>query len=473
MNNIGQGGYGGSGSTYGGGYAGGGNTTQTGYGTGNTTQTGYGAGYSTGGTYKAQGMGYGTGSHNTPQPPKKDKKPMGVGRLIAFALIFGLVAGGTFTGISYGSNWLLGKNNTSNNSSVSKVELPSSAGTNVDTSSVNINAVDVSAVVDAAMPSIVSITNISVKEYSNWFGQTGSQKSKSLGTGFIIHQSESELLIATNNHVINNATELTVGFCDGKAAEATVKDIDDSTDMAVIAVSLSNMEQSTISTIRIAKLGDSTSLKVGETAIAIGNALGYGQSVTTGVISALDRTINNDGVSYKVIQTDAAINPGNSGGALLNKNGEVIGINNAKAIVNYVEGVCYAIPMASALPLFQRVINGQSSGGQAAAPSSQAQKSNGDSILLGISGVNIGESESSKYNVPQGVYISKVEVNSVAEAAGLKEQDVIYEMDGKSIKTQDDIRQILASHKAGDKIEIKLYTKDGRAYVQTTVTAQF
>lgn len=500
-NNTGR--YGGPGS-YGGpgnyGNYGTGNYGQQGYGTGNTGNTGntgstgqtygnsgqYGftmPGYgnnNTGNTYNTNNTSYSAGSQKPAKPPKppkekKERKPMGAGRVIAFALIFGLISGGTFAGVNYATGWFTQKSGSQPTSQLSTVQLPTSNGTNVDTSNTEITAIDVSKLVDAVMPSVVTISNVSVKEYTNMIGQKGQQTSKSLGTGFIIHQSDTELLIATNNHVVDGATELTVGFCDGQAATATIKEVDVTTDMAVIAVPLSNMQQSTIDSIRIAKLGDSNKLQVGQTAIVIGNAMGYGQSVTTGVISALNRHITNEGVTYEVIQTDAAINPGNSGGAMINAAGEVVGVSNAKCAANYVEGLCYAIPIANAMPVIEKAISGKSTT-QPTTPSTQESReaeTSTENIKLGITGVNIGASEQSKYNIPMGVYITKVEAGSVAEKAGLKVTDVIYSFGGSEVGSVATLNELIQAHRSGDTVSIQFYRSAGSSYTRQETTVQF
>lgn len=410
------------------------------------------------------------GVNFTIPPQKPPKKKTGVGRIIAYAVIFGLIAGIIFAGIQFGYSKLTGFLK-GGSSVVSTVNLPESNGQNVSDASGQITAVDVSAVVDAVLPSVVSITRVSVTEYYDWFGQRSSQQSKGAGSGFIVHQSESEILIATNNHVVDGAQTLTVCFVDGKAAEAQVKATDLSTDMAVISVPISSLDDSTIQAIRISKLGDSTALKVGETAIAIGNALGYGQSVTTGVISALDRNFTNDGVTYQVIQTDAAINPGNSGGALLNARGEVIGINNAKIASSSVEGVCYAVPMANALNVIQAAIKGEPV--TPANGNNQDGTSTGNKKLLGITGINISAEEYAKYNIPMGVYLQSVSAGSIAEKAGLQEKDVIVGFNGTEIDSVEQLSELIQKVNDGDAVQIEYYKRGTKSYTRTTTTAQF
>lgn len=423
------------------------------------------AGQSTGGY---TGGSYTGGSYNS-RPPKKKS---GVGKVIVFALLFGLISGTVFSGVNYISGLLYNVNKVvdkaqSTPEPVTNVELPQSNGTNVDTSSSQIVAMDVSSVVEAVMPSVVSITNISVNEYVDFFGRRGQQTSKGAGSGFIVHQSDSEVLIATNYHVVKEASKLTVGFCDGMGAEAVVKETDPDNDVAIVAVSTTDMSPSTLEAIRISKLGDSTKLKAGETAIVVGNALGYGQSVTAGVISALERTMTNeDGATYSVIQTDAEINPGNSGGVLLNARGEVVGISNAKSIANYTNSICYAVPMANALPTIEKAINGAAVAVDHGGPE-------GAGVKLGISGVNVGSEEQARYHIPMGTYIAKVEAGTPAEKAGLQEEDVIVKIDDEKITTVEDVQKICKKHKVGDTITVEIYRfKDG-LYTKESVKVTF
>lgn len=423
------------------------------------------AGQSTGGY---TGGSYTGGSYNS-RPPKKKS---GVGKVIVFALLFGLISGTVFSGVNYISGLFYNVNKVvekaqSTPEPVTNVELPQSNGTNVDTSSSQIVAMDVSSVVEAVMPSVVSITNISVNEYVDFFGRRGQQTSKGSGSGFIVHQSDSEVLIATNYHVVKEASKLTVGFCDGMGAEAVVKETDPDNDVAIVAVSTTDMSPSTLEAIRISKLGDSTKLKAGETAIVVGNALGYGQSVTAGVISALERTMTNeDGATYSVIQTDAEINPGNSGGVLLNARGEVVGISNAKSIANYTNSICYAVPMANALPTIEKAINGAAVAVDHGGPE-------GAGVKLGISGVNVGSEEQARYHIPMGTYIAKVEAGTPAEKAGLQEEDVIVKIDDEKITTVEDVQKICKKHKVGDTITVEIYRfKDG-LYTKESVKVTF
>ena len=295
-------------------------------------------------------------------------------KCVAIALVFGLVAGTAFTGVSYFGGNALGINQSSDSSDKSSggsKDSGSSGSSSSDTAKTlaatstgdATDVTDVSGIVDAVMPSIVAITNTGVVQSQNFFGQSQSYESQSAGSGIIIQEDDTYLYIATNNHVVEGAESLTVQFCDDSTVSAEVKGTDASHDLAVVKVEKSAIDSDTLSAIKVATIGDSTALKVGQATIAIGNALGYGQSVTTGVVSALGRTVSTSDSSTgttvtndNLIQTDAAINPGNSGGALLNTNGEVIGINSVKYSDTSVEGIGYAIPMEDAQPIITQLI---------------------------------------------------------------------------------------------------------------------
>ena len=311
--------------------------------------------------------------------------------------------------------------------------------------------IDVSNVVDKVMPSVVSITN-SYTAVTNFWGQQYSEQVEGSGSGIIIGENDSELLIATNNHVIADADELSVQFIDGSTAKANVKGSDADMDIAVIAVSKDELDGSTKDAIAIAELGDSDELKVGEPAIAIGNALGYGQSVTTGVISALDREIEIEEGSYSqgFIQTDAAINPGNSGGALLNIYGQVIGINSNKIGGSRVEGMGYAIPISSALPIIDDLKTKKT----------KAAVSEGERGFLGISGRGVSQELSEIYDFPEGVYIYEVYEGTGAEKAGLRKGDVITKFDGTTINSMEKLQENLSYYEAGETVEITIERLD-------------
>jgi serine protease Do len=317
----------------------------------------------------------------------------------------------------------------------------------------------VSDVAAAVMPAVVSITNKSVQEvqdiygmygmygygYGRGQGKTYTYESESCGSGIIIGQSDSELLICTNNHVVEDSTELTVGFVDGEVYSAVVKGADSSSDLAVVSVSLSDISDDTLDQIKIAQIGDSDDLLIGEQVVAIGNALGYGQSVTTGIVSALNRTIDLDGYDIGLIQTDAAINPGNSGGALLDMNGHVIGINSAKASETGVEGMGYAIPISYAKPILEELMNKKTR---------TEVVDEEDSAFIGITGQSVSSDMSSLYGIPQGIYLTEVQSDSPADEAGLYKGDVIVKFDGESVTSMEGLKNILQYYAAGETVTI-------------------
>lgn len=304
---------------------------------------------------------------------------------------------------------------------------------------------DVTDVVDTVMPSVVSIFGTyAVTE--NFWGYAVKQEETGSGSGIIVGENEEELLLVTNNHVVADSTSLSVQFIDESTYDAVVKGTDADADLAVIAIKLSDLSTATKSAIRIATLGDSDTLKVGEPAIAIGNALGYGQSVTTGVISALNRdySVDEDGNTQALIQTDAAINPGNSGGALLDVNGEVIGINSNKIAGTKVEGMGYAIPISTAKPIIAELMNKQTR-----TPVEQNKRG-----YLGISGLNVDSQVQEMYGIPVGVYISRVYEGTAAQKAGLKKGDIIISCDGETVETMEGLSTLLDSMEAGTSVQI-------------------
>lgn len=318
---------------------------------------------------------------------------------------------------------------------------------------------DVSEVVSAVMPSVVSISN-TYTETLSYFGQSMMNEAEASGSGIIVGENDSELLIVTNYHVIADADKLMIQFVEGSEAEASVKGTDADMDLAVIAVPLEDILSSTLNQIAVATLGDSDSLKVGEPAIAIGNSLGYGQSVTTGVISALDRDMElSDGSTGTFIQTDAAINPGNSGGALLNMKGEVIGINSNKIGGSVIEGMGYAIPISAASPIIADLMLRETK-------SKVAEEERG---FLGISGISVTNEVSSAYGMPEGVYIAQVYENTAAEEAGLVKGDIITEFDGIKISSMDELQRQLEYYAKGDTVEITVMTIGSGGYRSKTV----
>ena len=380
------------------------------------------------------------------------------------ALLFGVVSSATFLTTNVVGNKVLGldqkaakevSNTTQNKATLTK------------TSSVVTS--DVSSVVESVMPSIVSITNMSVQQVQSFFGGTSQQEVTSAGTGIIIEQTDSELLIVTNNHVVADSNQLTVTFDDQSSVEADIKGTDSAHDLAVIAVQLDKISDDTLDKISVATLGDSTKLKVGEPAIAIGNALGYGQSVTTGVISATDResqttdsaTGETTGSSdVKLIQTDAAINPGNSGGALVNANGEVIGINSAKLIGEDVEGIGYAIPISDVTDIITNLMNQET----------KTKVSETERGYLGITGLDVEDSDSQRYGMPTGVYISEVSRGGGAADAGITKGSIIVGFNGITIDSMESLQEQLQYYKKGEKVTLTLQVPgEGGEYQEQTV----
>ncbi len=319
----------------------------------------------------------------------------------------------------------------------------------------------VSEVAKEAMPSIVAITNKSLQEVRMMFSyETRLFESESAGSGIIVSQNDDELLILTNNHVVDGAQTLTVSFIDEEACEATVKGTDPSMDVAVIAVPLSELKDSTKKAIKIALIGDSDDLEIGEQVVAIGNALGYGQSVTTGIVSALDRDIDMANLDSSLIQTDAAINPGNSGGALLNMRGEVIGLNSAKLSDTTVEGMCYAIPISTAIPIAEELMNRES----------RDRVEDGEAGYMGIVGVLITKEDAEKYSMPEGIYLQQVVEDSPADEAGLKVGDIIKKFDGIGINSYSELQEQLQYYRAGETVDLVVYRQKDGHYDETTIT---
>ena len=286
------------------------------------------------------------------------------------------------------------------------------------------------------------------------------QEVESQGSGIIIGQNDEELLIVSNNHVVEGAEILSACFIDNQAYEASVKGTDADNDLAVIAVKLSDISEDTMSQIKVAQMGDSDALKVGEQVVAIGNALGYGQSVTTGIVSAVDRQVGSSDSENGFIQTDAAINPGNSGGALLNMNGEVIGINSAKLASTEVEGMGYAIPISYASPIIEDLMNRVT----------RAKVSEDQASSLGISGQTVDSTIAQTYGIPQGVYVGEVKEGGAAEKAGIVTGSVITKFDGISVKTIDELKNQLTYYAAGETVEIIVKVADNGQYVEKTLT---
>ena len=384
---------------------------------------------------------------------KNNKNGMGkkAAKLVASAAVFGLVAGACFVGVSVAKDKLYP-------STADRIETTSgttSAKSETSSSGSSSSSSNVASVVNEVMPSVVSIT--STIQSSNYYG-FGTQESEGAGSGFIVAKTKDNLMIATNNHVVSDATSLTVGFADDTTAKATVVGTDSSADLAVISVKIKDIKDSTASKIKVATLGSSDDLKVGEEVVAIGNALGYGQSVTTGVVSAKNREVSLTDGTMNLLQTDAAINPGNSGGVLINMDGQVVGINNAKLEDTSVEGMGYAIPITTAKTILTDLMNASS-------------VSTKDAAFLGVVGRDINESYSSALGIPSGIYVSQVVSGSPAEKAGISAGDVITKFEGNNVSTMSGLKEKLALKKANTKVKITFKgANQSGTYEEKTVT---
>ena len=394
-------------------------------------------------------------NEETPKPKKNRKMPKPV-KLVCAGVAFGLVASVTFQTGNYVGTKVFGT--TTTNGKTAKTAQTVN-GAKLTTSSSSTGTSDIATIAKNAMPSIVSITNMSVQEVQSFFGGTQQQESTSVGSGIIIGQTDSELLILTNNHVVEGNEKLTVSFVDNESVEANVKGTDSTKDLAVVAVKISDVKDSTMDKIAVATMGDSSKLEVGEQVVAIGNALGYGQSVTSGIVSATERTL--DGYEGgTLIQTDAAINPGNSGGALLNSNGEVIGINTAKVATDSVEGMGYAIPISDASDTIQNLMNQET----------KTKVSEAEQGYLGIQGVDVSDESAKMYNMPTGVYISDVVKNGGAQQAGLTKGSVITGLEGTTISDMNSLKEQLQYYRVGDKVKVTVQVPGNNGeYTEKTV----
>ncbi len=385
-------------------------------------------------------------SQNSSNHQNKLKKITKVIAAIGLAIIFGFVSAVVFLSTSYVGTNVLGLDKKSKSSAKTT--------TTSVTKSSSVVTSDVSAIVDDVMPSVVAITNMSVQEVQNFWGQTSQYQSESCGTGIIIAQTDDELLIVTNNHVIADSETLTVTFDDDTSVDADVKGTDSEHDLAVIAVSLDQIPSDTMDKIAVATLGDSTELQVGEPAIAIGNAMGYGQSVTTGVISAVNRestttdeqTGETEGTGVKLIQTDAAINPGNSGGPLVNANGEVIGINSSKLASTTVEGMGYAIPISDVSDIIDNLMNQET----------KHKVADDKKGYLGVKGYDVTSESAEKYNMPTGVYVAEVIKGGGAEDAGITKGNVITALNGTTVDSMEALQKELGYYEVGKTVSVTI-----------------
>ena len=394
----------------------------------------------------------------------KERKKSKVGRafgLVTSAAVFGLVAGGVMFGVNNVASSYVGTNTKTKADDITIGSQDTNKSESTAAPATNLSSMDVSTIVDKAMPSVVSIYGKEEVTQNSFFGPQ-SYEAQSSGSGIIVGKTDSELLIVTNNHVIADTTSLEVEFSDGKKASASVKGGDSDNDVAVVAVKLSDMGEDTLSRISIANIGDSDNVKVGQGVVAIGNALGYGQSVTVGYISALNREVKTEGgTSRNLLQTDAAINPGNSGGALLNMQGQVIGINSAKYSDTAVEGMGYAIPISTVKDLIKELSSKETR-------TVVAQENQG---YLGIQGKDIDEEMAKAYDMPQGIYVYKVVEGGAAASSDLKAKDIITKFDGQSVRSMEELKNMLTYYESGRKVDLTVQRLDDSGkYVEKTVS---
>ncbi len=396
----------------------------------------------------------------TPEPPKPKKKKKFLG-VIALACVFGLVAGIVFQGVNLAGNLLFGGKQQ-------KATTLSPAVIQTATGGESGSVTDVSAVTEAVMPAMVSINVVATKTMQNnsfggffgGFGNNYEYETQGSGSGIVISDTETELLIVTNNHVVEDATAISVTFIDGNSYDATIKGTDSDFDLAVISIQKSLISEETMQAIKVAVLGDSTTLKLGEPAVAIGNALGFGQAVTVGYISVVSREVQLTDNTMTLIQTDAAINPGNSGGALVNMRGEVVGINSSKYSSTDVEGIGFAIPISDAIPVINDLMN------ETNLPEEQQG-------YLGIRGADVTSSYQKTFGWPKGIFVSSVTAGSPAALAGMRAQDIIVSFDGRETLSMDALQARLKRKTSGDQVEVIVQRQnaDGSfAEVSMTVT---
>ena len=440
-------------------------------------------------------QGYTSYQFSSPAPQEKksrEKKSSGIARKLGFAAacaaVFGLVAGVVFQGVNYVGGRLLPEETTP----IAQAQLTNNAGSSSSSSDASSQG-SVAQVAANTMSSIVAITSISMQEipsyYGYWFGGNQEQETESSGSGIIVGQNDTELLIATNNHVVEGANSLTVCFTNqdgtaassandventstdsaddstdlegGTAVAAQVKGTDVDNDLAVVSVKLSDIPEDVRNQITVANLGSSDDLVVGEQVVAIGNALGYGQSVTSGYVSALNKQVSSEDVNGTFIQTDTAINPGNSGGALLNMKGEVVGINSSKIASDSVEGMGFEIPISRAEPILDELMSKETR---------EKVEDESQAAYLGITCLNVSSNTEEMYNMPVGVFVRSVDENGPAAKAGIQEGDIIQKFDGTTVQTYDNLTNQLAYYRAGEKVEVVVARAEGGEYKEQTVT---
>lgn len=395
-----------------------------------------------------------TYARQSAESKKTHKKGSAFKRIVgisAAALLFGTIAGGTMFGVNNLATNLMKTEEESTALSkktpeVSSVELKeaSKAVTTANNSSPTV--ADVSPIAESAMPSVVAIKGTTSVEAYSWFGEGQTYDTPSSGSGIIIGKNDTELLVVTNNHVVEDTKDLSVVFIDNEEVKASVKGRDSDNDIAIMAVKLEDIKPETLEKIAVAHMGDSDELKVGQGVVAIGNALGYGQSVTVGYVSAIDREVTTKDSSIKnLLQTDAAINPGNSGGALLNMNGEVIGINTAKYASTEVEGMGYAIPISKVKDIIAELSSKETRSDKV----DEAKQG-----YLGIQGKNIGEDVAKAYDMPRGIYVYKIVENSSAANSDLREKDIITKVDSQPVKNMEELKELLSYYQSGEKVKL-------------------
>lgn len=394
-------------------------------------------------------------------PRKKGSMAGKVAGITAAALLFGTVAGGTMVGINTLSDYFKAERYPQ----VSQVTTPEAETTEAPKETEGAQAstalaTDIPSIVEKAMPSVVAINNTMLYQGNTWFGQTQTYEVPSSGSGIIVGQNDEELLIVTNNHVVEDSTSLSVSFIDDIAVDAAIKGTDSESDLAVIAVAIKDIPESTLSEISVARLGNSDELKVGQGVIAIGNALGYGQSVTVGYVSALNREVKTErDVTRNLLQTDAAINPGNSGGALLNMRGEVIGINAAKYSSTEVEGMGYAIPISKAQDIINNLMTKRT----------RIEAKEGKAGSLGIQGQNIDEETAMKLDMPTGIFVYKLIEGGAASKTDLREKDIIIKFDDQTVKTMESLQGLLKYYEEGETVDLTVKSLENGTYVERVV----
>lgn len=421
-------------------------------------------------SYQQAGAGQGSmNQQNGRQKKKKDRNKDGFGerlaKLAGSAAVFGVIAGAVMYGVYYTGSTILPVKSSSDYNNIATVTSNVTATTAQSTASSS-TGMDVQSVANAALPAMVALngtTTVSSGSSSSFYGLFGGSQSyeaQTSGTGIIVGKNDKELLVVTNAHVVSDVNDLKCVFVDGESVSATVKGSKSDKDIAVVAINLSDIKDSTINSIAIAELADSDDVAIGQEVVAIGNALGEGQSVTNGIISATNRSITVNNVTFSgLLMTNAAINSGNSGGALLNAEGKVIAINFAKTSSDGVEGMAYSIPVSNVMDIIDSLMSRET----------RSKVSSSETAYLGISGVDITSAMSSSYGYPQGVLIRSVENNSAAAQAGLGAYDIIVSFDDQSVNSMSSLKSIMEYYAAGEKVTVQYYHQEGSEYVLKSV----